>query len=129
MTKTMRGGGEFASVFKLHVEPGQFTDSEIIVMLGENGTGKTTFIRMLAGLLKSDEAVEAEEIGDFDRAAELGVPSLNIRFENIKKFTFIILFQIFDLVLSLRRFRQSSKELCVSYCTKKSVTHIFTHNL
>lgn len=35
--------------FKLHVEPGEFTDSEIIVMLGENGTGKTTFIRILAG--------------------------------------------------------------------------------
>lgn len=34
------------------VEPGEFTDSEIIVMLGENGTGKTTFIRMLAGMLK-----------------------------------------------------------------------------
>uniref|UniRef100_A0A1D1ZZX4 ABC transporter E family member 2 n=1 Tax=Auxenochlorella protothecoides TaxID=3075 RepID=A0A1D1ZZX4_AUXPR len=38
--------------FKLHVEAGEFTDSEIIVMLGENGTGKTTFIRMLAGMLK-----------------------------------------------------------------------------
>lgn len=33
--------------FKLRVIEGEFTDSQIIVMLGENGTGKTTFIRML----------------------------------------------------------------------------------
>lgn len=40
--------------FKLHVEQGDFTDSEIVVMLGENGTGKTTFIRLLAGLQPAD---------------------------------------------------------------------------
>jgi len=40
--------------FQLNVEPGNFTNSEIVVMLGENGTGKTTFIRLLAGLLQSD---------------------------------------------------------------------------
>lgn len=33
--------------FRLRVVEGEFTDSQIIVMLGENGTGKTTFIRML----------------------------------------------------------------------------------
>ena len=33
--------------FRLKVTEGEFTDSQIIVMLGENGTGKTTFIRML----------------------------------------------------------------------------------
>ena len=32
-------------------------------MLGENGTGKTTFIRMLAGMLKPDD--ETLEIPEF----------------------------------------------------------------
>ncbi|KAG8666063.1 Fe-S cluster-binding ribosome biosynthesis protein [Fusarium poae] len=40
--------------FKLSIEAGDFTDSEIIVMMGENGTGKTTFCRLLAGALKPD---------------------------------------------------------------------------
>ena len=40
MVKTRSG-------FKLSVMKGSFNDSQIIVLLGENGTGKTTFIRML----------------------------------------------------------------------------------
>jgi len=47
-----------AGEFKLDIEAGEFTDSEIIVMLGENGTGKTTFIRMLAGRLEPDGGSE-----------------------------------------------------------------------
>lgn len=47
MQKTLGG-------FHLSIEAGQFTDSEIIVMMGENGTGKTTFCRMLAGAEKPD---------------------------------------------------------------------------
>ncbi|XP_028832265.1 ATP-binding cassette sub-family E member 1 [Denticeps clupeoides] len=44
--------------FELSIVEGEFTDSEIMVMLGENGTGKTTFIRMLAGRLKPDDGGE-----------------------------------------------------------------------
>ncbi|CAK7242907.1 MAG: Fe-S cluster-binding ribosome biosynthesis protein [Sporothrix thermara] len=40
--------------FKLQIDTGDFTDSEIIVLMGENGTGKTTFCRLLAGALKPD---------------------------------------------------------------------------
>lgn len=43
-----------AGDFSLDIEAGSFTESEIVVMLGENGTGKTTFIRMLAGKLEPD---------------------------------------------------------------------------
>lgn len=78
MTKTQSRAG---SSFKLHIQGGQFTDSEIIVMLGENGTGKTTFVRMLAGLLKSDEQARLEEEGYEYEAAQAGVPDLNVSYK------------------------------------------------
>ena len=55
MVKTFNG-------FVLHVEPGTFSNSEIIVMLGQNGTGKTTFIKMLAGKLAPDEGCKTPEM-------------------------------------------------------------------
>jgi len=54
MVKTRSG-------FKLSVMKGSFNDSQIIVLLGENGTGKTTFIRMLAGKVKPNK-VGGEEV-------------------------------------------------------------------
>lgn len=38
--------------FELKIESGSFKTSEIIVLLGENGTGKTTFVKILAGIDK-----------------------------------------------------------------------------
>ncbi len=58
--------------FELTVEAGNFSDSEIIVMLGENGTGKTTFIRMLAGLLQPDHDTGRPEIS---------MPKLNVSYK------------------------------------------------
>lgn len=62
--------------FSLEIKAGEFTDSEIVVLLGQNGTGKTTFIRMLAGGMKPDEGED--------------VPTLNVSYKPQKispKFT------------------------------------------
>lgn len=39
--------------FELEIEEGSFSESQIIVLLGENGTGKTTFVKILAGIDQS----------------------------------------------------------------------------
>jgi ATP-binding cassette subfamily E protein 1 len=54
--------------FSLTVEAGSFSNSEIVVMLGQNGTGKTTLIKMLAGILKPDDE-------------EIELPRLNVSYK------------------------------------------------
>lgn len=41
--------------------PGTFRTSQITVLLGENGTGKSTFIRMLAEAGKKNKKAEDKE--------------------------------------------------------------------
>ncbi|KAK2196320.1 bifunctional P-loop containing nucleoside triphosphate hydrolase/ABC transporter-like [Babesia duncani] len=48
--------------FKLKIMAGDFNESEIIVLLGENGTGKTTFIKMLAGILEPDDTEKQQKL-------------------------------------------------------------------
>ena len=55
MTKTL---GDF----KLHVDSGSFSDSEIIVLLGENGMGKTTLVQLLGGKLDPDDVKDRLEL-------------------------------------------------------------------
>jgi ATP-binding cassette subfamily E protein 1 len=40
--------------FRLKVSPGQVHKGETLVIIGENGIGKTTFVKMLAGVLTPD---------------------------------------------------------------------------
>ena len=54
--------------FHVTVEEGVFGASETIVMLGQNGTGNTTMIKMLAGLLKPDDA-------------SISIPQLNVSYK------------------------------------------------
>lgn len=51
MEKTFNG-------FKLKVNPGWIRKGEIIGILGANGIGKTTFVKILAGLEKTDNGIE-----------------------------------------------------------------------
>lgn len=61
LSKTMKRANS-DSKFVMHVNEGAFNDSEIVVMLGENGTGKTTFIKLMAGLLEPDSGVKIPEM-------------------------------------------------------------------
>ncbi|NLE06162.1 MAG: ribosome biogenesis/translation initiation ATPase RLI [Crenarchaeota archaeon] len=48
--------------FKLTVEPGEIRKGEIIGILGPNGIGKTTLVKILAGLEKSDNEQKFGEL-------------------------------------------------------------------
>lgn len=48
--------------FKINIDAGSFNNNEIIVLLGENGIGKTTFIKLLAGKLNPDNDIHVPEL-------------------------------------------------------------------
>ena len=69
-------GTERLSTFTLHVAPGNFRGGEMIGLLGENGSGKTTFMELLAGSFdeakkKHKDAGSAEpvDLTDAEQAA------------------------------------------------------------
>ncbi|MCL7049586.1 hypothetical protein MKW94_023853 [Papaver nudicaule] len=57
--------------FKLRVMEGGSIDSQIVVVLGENGTGKTTFLRLLAGSLRPDRV----------ESSDAGMPEINVSYK------------------------------------------------
>jgi ATP-binding cassette subfamily E protein 1 len=55
MEKTFNG-------FKLNIKPGEIWRSEIVGILGANGIGKTTFVKILAGLEETDDKQKLGEL-------------------------------------------------------------------
>jgi ATP-binding cassette subfamily E protein 1 len=43
------------NAFKLIINSGHYSNSEIVVLFGENGTGKSSFVRLLGGIIKPDD--------------------------------------------------------------------------
>jgi len=69
--------GNVKSQFKLTVKPGSFRDGEVIALMGENGTGKTTFMELLAGRGRDQKGKEATIGQHADVVADAsGNPSL-----------------------------------------------------
>ncbi|MCW4023620.1 MAG: ribosome biogenesis/translation initiation ATPase RLI [Candidatus Bathyarchaeota archaeon] len=55
MEKTFQG-------FKLNIEPGEIKQGEIVGILGPNGIGKTTFVKILAGVEETDDKTKFGEL-------------------------------------------------------------------
>merc|ERR1719231_1350632 len=68
MSKTLTN--ESGSSFTLHVEAGSFRGAEIIGLLGENGSGKTTFMELLAGSFDKDGMQDKKDAEAAKAAAE-----------------------------------------------------------
>ena len=63
--------------FTLEIEAGRFKTSQITVLLGENGTGKTTFIKMLADAGKKKKPKEGEQ----EEEPAYNLPEMNISYK------------------------------------------------
>lgn len=98
MTKVLQS--ENRSSFTLHVEEGHFAGAEVIGMMGENGTGKTTYLELLAGLHDVETTPEGAKDKTFDNA-EISLLGMGITMSYKKQ----------DYAPKYRRYTKSVRDL------------------
>ncbi len=86
VTKTLSPGTGAAAVndVTLQIEPGQF-----VTLLGASGSGKTTILRLIAGLVRPDEGtihIGGKLVSSPERTAAQGVSGLGVMFQRIMGF-------------------------------------------
>jgi len=103
------GRRETTNQFSLKVEAGCFREGECLVLLGENGVGKTTFMEMLAGRIEEQNETDANDAVDVGSLASLGVSykmqGLNPKHRRFKGTVRDLLEQEINPALSDRQFR------------------------
>ena len=70
--------------FSLSVSPGRLLKGEVVGVVGENATGKTTFVKILAG-------VEKQDLGEIDSRVKISYKPQYVRLPEEKK--------VYDLVI------------------------------
>jgi ATP-binding cassette subfamily E protein 1 len=79
--KTLKSANRNCS-FELNLQNGSICECEIIVLLGQNGVGKTTFIRLIAGLINDDnDLCVSPQISPQDLPASYMAQNVRVIFE------------------------------------------------
>jgi ATP-binding cassette subfamily E protein 1 len=99
MTKVLQSE-EGNKSFTLHVKPGNFNGAEVIGLMGENGTGKTTYLQMLAGLYDKETTAKGAEEKTFD-CAQISLLGMGITMAYKRQ----------DYAPKFRRYTKSVREL------------------
>ena len=109
--------GEIVSKFTLHVKSGSFRDGECIVLLGENGVGKSTFMELLAGRTEEQRGKEST-IGSVDAVTTVnGVnPSLA---------SFGVSYKMQSINARFRRFKGTVQDLLESEINRALADRLF----
>ena len=112
--------------FALKAQKGIFHKNEIIGILGENGTGKTTFIKMLASALKQDKGEISHKVKVSYKPQYLEASDslvVDVLKEAFRKYENQIIGPLNILQLSLKKLNELSggelQKVAIAYCLQQ----------